>query len=99
MALVQVARIESQVQQPPASSPLSAARRTSAVPLYPLTNWIGSAVVAANIRGTSSVAPPPMPPIFTGVLAASHRSILVMPLALVKAQARLSVTGAPINST
>jgi len=49
------------------------------------------------MRGTSSVAPPPMPPIFTGVFDASHFSRLVMPLALVKAQARLSLIGEPMN--
>ena len=36
-----------------------------------------------------------MPPIFTGVFDASHFSTLVMPLALVKAQARLSLIGEP----
>ena len=39
-----------------------------------------------------------MPPSFTGPFDSCHFSTLVMPLVLVKAQARLSVTGAPINS-
>ena len=39
-----------------------------------------------------------MPPSFTGVFDASHFSTLMMPLAFVKAQARLSLIGLPMNS-
>src|ERR1051325_10784336 len=38
----QIDLIDSHCQQPPATSPASAARRTSAVPLYPTTSCTGS---------------------------------------------------------
>src|SRR5262249_58998959 len=77
-----VAFMESQAQQAPATSPPSAARRISAVPLNPVTTWIGSPSAVRMIRAVlSGEAPGAVPPILTGVLAAIHFSMLVAPLA------------------
>ena len=42
-----------------------------------------------------SIVPGPMPPIFAGRLSASHLSVSVIPLALVKAHEKWSAVGAP----
>ncbi len=91
--------IDSQAQQPPSSSPLSAANLISAVPLYGSTTRIGSFNAAWTALATSDAEPPaPTPPSLTGCFAANHWSMLVMPLALVNTQTGLSIEGAPINS-
>src|SRR5436309_15375664 len=53
--LRQVALIDSQAQHAPATSPLSAARRIPAVPLYPVTTWIGRARAAIRFLGELSI--------------------------------------------
>lgn len=50
--------IVSQVQQPPSTSPVSTASRTSAVPLYPSTTSIGWPKTAFRNRGTSTIVAP-----------------------------------------
>src|SRR3972149_9112864 len=99
-ALRQVDLMESHDQQLPASSPPSAARRMSAVPLYPETPWTGRPRAALKILTELSGenAPGATPPSLTGVLEAIHLSRLVMPLALVRAQTTSSLTAAPTNS-
>jgi hypothetical protein len=79
--------MESQPQQLPATSPLSAARRISAVPRYPETSWTGSPRAVRRIRAVLSVDDPgARPASLTGTYAAFNFSRLVMPLARVKAQ-------------
>jgi len=95
----QVALIDSHCQQPPANSPLSAASRMGAVPVYPDTSWTGSPTTCLAISAALSVITNrPVPPSFTGVLAAFHVSIDETPLALVSAQTMLSLTGTQIQS-
>src|SRR5881409_971621 len=93
--LRQVALSDSQAQHAPATSPLTAARRISAVPLYPVTTWIGRPRAAFKILGVLSVgAPGATAPILIGVLALINCSTDVMPLALVREQ----TTVAPMYS-
>src|SRR5262249_6443123 len=76
--------------------PDSAASRTLAVPLYPSTSFIGSSSAACTSLGTSSVVEPgAVPPILTGLLDLNQSSIVLMPLALVKAQTPESGVGTP----
>src|SRR3972149_10321027 len=83
--------IDSQAQQPPASSPPSAASLMSAVPLYGSTTLIGRLRAACTILATSEAVPPgPNPPSLTAPLAAYHFSILVIPHAFIKAPTGLS---------
>src|SRR3989338_10532519 len=91
-----VTLIVSKPQQPPSTSPESAAKRMSAVPLYPPTTWIGRFRAAFRTSGKSdNVEPGVWPPILTGCLAANHLSTLVIPLALVRTQDELSPRGEP----
>src|SRR5258705_7895229 len=97
--LAQVVRIDAQVQQPPSTSPASAAIRIFEVPLKPSMSCIGKPRAAFKTRGTSeSLAPGASPPSFTGFLAANQSSNELMPLALVSAQTVSSCTGAPTHS-
>src|SRR5574341_2500200 len=95
----QIDLIDSHCQQPPATSPASAASLISAVPLYPATSWIGNLRAAINSFAVLYVVSPgATPPSFTGVLAFLEASKRVMPLALAKAQATLSWVGMPMYS-
>src|SRR4030095_7364513 len=91
--------VPSQLEQKPATSPASAASRTSATPLSPSMSCIGSLLYFISSLGISAVVEPAASePIFTSVLDSVHLSRLVIPLLRVKAQMLLIRTGAPTHS-
>src|SRR5690606_7523968 len=91
-----VGLIDSQAQQPPSTSPDSAASRILEVPAYPWTNRMGRPSAACTSFGTSSVVEPgAVDPILIGRLDLNQSSMVLTPLASVRAHTPESGVGAP----